>query len=245
MGREAWRSLVEARPGCEFQAVEWGYLHRYPLPTETLNRAVLTRPPPDPVEAVGAAARFFEHRTPRWSVLCPLEWAPRMDPACRAAGLESSPPHPTLVLPSSLYRPSPATAGLTFRSARDWPGLVEFGRAFSRANEIPDTDFWLSRGLLESPDWDFLVGFLDEEPVATGIGFTHDGVTGLWGIATVPASRGRGIGGAITWEVIRGGARRGATAAHLWATEMGYPVYRRMGFRHVRSHAEWTRSTGA
>ena len=43
--------------------------------------------------------------------------------------------------------------------------------------------------------------------------------------------RRRGIGEAITWHAVHVGAERGALIACLQASEMGAPVYERMGFR--------------
>jgi len=240
MNREAWRSQVQARPGCEFATLEVGYLHSYPLPTESLNQAVITLPPTNAEATIEAAAKYFAGRSPRWSVVCRREWEGMLDEACRKAGLSPGARTPTMFLPADGGRSVPAVPGLACRKVEDWSALERFSRTFTRANELPETDFWLSRDLLAAPGWDLLVAYLGDEPVATGIGFTSDEITGLWGIATLPEMRGRGIGAAITHEVVRRGARRGARAAHLWATPLGYPVYLKLGFRHVEDRAEWT-----
>jgi len=144
-----------------------------------------------------------------------------------------------MILVSDHGRPAAPLEGLVCRRVENRASLESFSRTFSRANELPHTEFWTGSTLLEEPNWDFLEALLDGEPVATGFGYTFGGITGVWGIATVPAYRGRGIGSAITWAVVHAGRRRGARAAHLWATEMGYPVYRKMGFRHVQNMALW------
>jgi len=53
----------------------------------------------------------------------------------------------------------------------------------------------------------------------------------LWGIGTLPAYRGRGIGWAMTLASCRLGKTVGASRALLYATPDGYPVYQRLGFR--------------
>jgi hypothetical protein len=45
--------------------------------------------------------------------------------------------------------------------------------------------------------------------------------------------RGRGIGAAITLEAFADARDEGETDAVLFATELGAPVYRRIGFRDV------------
>jgi GNAT superfamily N-acetyltransferase len=117
--------------------------------------------------------------------------------------------------------------------------MTVFARTFSLANQSPETDFWNTPGFLTTPGWDFFTGRYDGEPVATGLGYTSGGVTGIWGIATLPSLRGKGIGSAITRAVVDAGRARGAHATHLWSTELGYPVYRRMGFQHVGNRSVW------
>jgi predicted GNAT family acetyltransferase len=59
------------------------------------------------------------------------------------------------------------------------------------------------------------------------------------GIATLPEYRGQGMGTAITWGVVNAGGDKDARAAHLWATELGFPVYQKMGFWHIQNNANW------
>ncbi|MGB6443518.1 MAG: GNAT family N-acetyltransferase, partial [Thermoplasmata archaeon] len=239
MNLEAWRSMVRSRPGTEFQCYEDFYVHSYPLPTESLNEARVTGPPRDPVRLVAEATAYFAPRAARWRIACPPQWEHLLEGACREAGLRSTPAHPVMGLRSDAYRPPPTVEGFVPHRVEDLPTLESFGRTFARANEIPDAGFWRGHALLEAPGWDFILGRLRHEPAATGVGYTFGGTTGVWGIATDPAFRGRGLGSAITWAVILAGARRGAEATYLWATELGFPVYRRMGFRHLQNEVTW------
>ena len=133
----------------------------------------------------------------------------------------------------------PKVNGFDCRRVEDSQTLESFGRTFAQANDLPDTNFWESPDLLETPNWDLFLGRLNGEPVATGLGYTSGGITGLWGIATLPDFRGRGLGSAITWAAVHAGKRWGSRATYLWATEMGFPVYLKMGFRHVENKAIW------
>jgi GNAT superfamily N-acetyltransferase len=69
--------------------------------------------------------------------------------------------------------------------------------------------------------------------VAGGLALVSDGTVGLYLIATHPEHRNRGIGGAVTERLAAEGKRRGATAAVLHSSRLGFPVYRRLGFEHV------------
>ncbi|MBT8486897.1 MAG: GNAT family N-acetyltransferase [Phycisphaerae bacterium] len=71
--------------------------------------------------------------------------------------------------------------------------------------------------------------------VATSLVFLHDGLAGIYGVATLPEHRGRGLGGHLTAEPLRAAWRRGYTTGLLQASEMGAPVYTRLGF-HTHGH---------
>jgi ribosomal protein S18 acetylase RimI-like enzyme len=86
-------------------------------------------------------------------------------------------------------------------------------------------------------DW---IGYLDGAPVAAAALFVGAGVAGIYNVATVPEARGRGIGRAVTAAALAEAVARGHRTAVLGASELGYPVYRRLGFRDVsrlRSYA--------
>jgi GNAT superfamily N-acetyltransferase len=77
-----------------------------------------------------------------------------------------------------------------------------------------------------------LVGYVEGEPVARSMAVVRDGVVGVHNVYVPPSRRRMGYGGAITTATVDLGREMGATAACLEATEMGAPVYRRMGFVH-------------
>ena len=52
-------------------------------------------------------------------------------------------------------------------------------------------------------------------------------------VGTIPAARGRGVGAAVTSVTLRLALERGDPTAWLAASDMGEPVYRRLGFRTV------------
>ena len=86
-------------------------------------------------------------------------------------------------------------------------------------------------------DW---IALLDGVPVAAAALFVAAGVAGIYNVATVPEARGRGIGRAVTTAALVEAVARGQHTAVLGSSEMGYPVYRRLGFRDVsrlRSYA--------
>jgi GNAT superfamily N-acetyltransferase len=119
----------------------------------------------------------------------------------------------------------------------DESGLYDFKKVFVETYEIPEwagqawVDATLRIGIGKTP-WRIFVGYLSNEPVATNLLFSGAGVAGVYAIATVPAARGKGIGAAITLQpLLEARDREGYQYAVLFSTEMGVPVYKRIGFR--------------
>jgi GNAT superfamily N-acetyltransferase len=83
------------------------------------------------------------------------------------------------------------------------------------------------------------LGWLDGEAVAASALFVAYGIAGVQNVVTVPEARGRGIGKAMTAHVIAEGSRRGLEVAALGSSDMGYPVYRALGFRDVGRLRSW------
>lgn len=90
----------------------------------------------------------------------------------------------------------------------------------------------LDAGIADAP-WQLYLGYLNGQPVATNMRFDGGGVSGLFVITTVPAARGKGIGGAMTLYPLLEARAQGYRYAVLFASKMGYPVYERVGFRDV------------
>ena len=76
-----------------------------------------------------------------------------------------------------------------------------------------------------------LAGKVNGELVATATLVRYGEAIAWVGMVLVDAAhRRRGYGTAMTWAALREAAARGAVAATLTATAMGYPIYIKMGF---------------
>jgi GNAT superfamily N-acetyltransferase len=120
----------------------------------------------------------------------------------------------------------------------DEAGMNDFRDAFVAGFEVPGwagqawVDATLAFGPGDAP-WHCYVGYLDDEPVASNMLFNAAGVASVFGVATAPHARRRGIGAAITLIAYHGARQQGYRHGVLFGTETGVPVYRRIGFRDV------------
>jgi ribosomal protein S18 acetylase RimI-like enzyme len=117
------------------------------------------------------------------------------------------------------------------------------------ASEILSTSFGAPREMFDlfSPmfagvkEGKWLVGRVDGEIVATALGITVDGATGVFNVATAAEHRGRGHGARLTARVVEDGFADGAELAYLQSSDMGHGVYRKLGFRDVEEYVLLTR----
>jgi GNAT superfamily N-acetyltransferase len=77
------------------------------------------------------------------------------------------------------------------------------------------------------------LGRLDGRPVATSMLYATRGVAGIYLVGTLPEVRGRGIARGMTLTALLAGRALGYRIGVLQSTELGLPVYRRLGFREV------------
>ncbi len=128
-------------------------------------------------------------------------------------------------LPDAFPLPPPE---LTIRVVTD----AESFAAFLAITRTP-SKYIPSLAAATDPAVALLVGYHANEPVATSRMSCLGTIADVMGVTTIPDLRRRGYGTAMTWAAIAEGAQRDCTIASLTATEMGYPVYVRMGFQPV------------
>lgn len=75
-----------------------------------------------------------------------------------------------------------------------------------------------------------LIGYHNDEPVTSSTLLVAGGIAGIYDISTPPAYRGRGFGSAITVATLTLARRKGEQHVCCMASEMGLPIYARLGF---------------
>ena len=69
----------------------------------------------------------------------------------------------------------------------------------------------------------------------------HEDDCSVWFVATEPAARGQGLASALMAHALADARERGRTTSTLQATDLGRPVYERMGYRSLGEIQMWER----
>ena len=129
----------------------------------------------------------------------------------------------------------PAPAGHEIRPVGDARGLSDHADVLAAGFGMPRE--WAAAfaidALLRTPGLTFYVGYQDGVAVTSGVGTRTGRTIGIYNIATVESARRRGLAAAMTMRIVDDGAAAGCDVATLQASDMGRPVYERLGFRTV------------
>lgn len=130
----------------------------------------------------------------------------------------------------------PTPSALVIEEVRTRKQLLAANRVLMAGFALPDeialamTERMTDVGYGDDRPWHLYLALLDGKPVATATLFLKYGVAGIYNVATVPEAQRQGIGAAVTLAAMHAGRARGYRVAVLHATDMGLPVYGRLGF---------------
>jgi len=223
---------------------------RTPIAHPWFNGVLCNRPP---VEGDGALVEsslaFFRARGTASLTWWPdpgmpaAAWAPFLQP--HGFGFTDSTPGMELaldVLPAEQKLPP----GLEIFPVENLAALQTwidvFGEGYPLPDEIKPHFLALTADLgFDLPARNYL-GYLDGAPAASSTLFLGAGVAGVYCVATLPAARKRGVGAAMTLGPLYEARDLGYRAGILQSSEMGYPVYRKLGFQHLTAmeHFYWS-----
>jgi GNAT superfamily N-acetyltransferase len=220
------------------------------VPTRIVNAAALARFEPAAADRrVGEVVDWFGARQQPWRWVVGSGSTPAdLERHLERAGLELVSDNPTLAVNIRDVLWPPHVPGLTIQPLRNGADLDAWAEVNRRGlgRDAVTTQAWREAhrrpGFGEHEALLTWLGRLDGEPVAASALFDAFGVAGVQNVVTVPEARGRGIGKAMTAHVLREAQRRGLEVAALGSSDMGYPVYRSLGFRDVGFLRSWSTS---
>ena len=206
------------------------------------NVAFVTRPPSDSGGTVAAAIEFFDEHGGPFILRVREGVDPESERAARECGLRYTDTVPGMVMRDP-KRTTETRPDLTIQTIHDDASLEDHRSVVADAFDMPAdlARYFLTMQLFGTPDVVGYVGYVDGKAVATSALFMTHRVAGVYNVATRREYRKRGIGEAMTWRAIGDGMEAGCLMASLQASELGQPVYERMGFRTVAPYRTFGR----
>lgn len=90
----------------------------------------------------------------------------------------------------------------------------------------------------------YLYGVGEDGELASGlVTFDHGDDCSVWLVATREQSRGRGLAGVLMGHAMADARERGQTTSTLQATDLGRPIYERLGYRSLGEIQLWEKRT--
>lgn len=248
----AWRLMAEPLPGARIHEEDGIAISDARAPLFIMNAAFLTSPLRDAAGArrrAGMILAAFAGSQTGWILPVCSDWATGeagevLDALLSGAGL-SPVMRLTGMSAGELAPPAhPPRDGVDIRPVVTGGESEAIGALNCVANHIPG-ELW--RASVQGAEYWAAprAGYLayeGETPVAAGAVFAVDGIAYIGWMATAEAHRGKGLAEALMRRALADEKQRtGATRTVLHATEMGEPVYRRLGYQAHTAFTCWAK----
>jgi hypothetical protein len=210
------------------------------VPAASLNILFVTRPLADPARGISGGIAFFDEL----GVPFELHIREGVDPAAEGEAVERG----------LLYTRNAPGMAMQVGSVPGRPHgtriervgaerLGDFQRVMADGFGMPvEIAAAIIRGsTLEADGVECYLGSVDGTAVATSTLVRTGRTAGVYNVATIESHRRRGLGEAMTWHAVREGMHAGCDVSILQASEMGRPIYERMGYRHVAPYRVYQR----
>jgi ribosomal protein S18 acetylase RimI-like enzyme len=221
----------------------------YAMRTEfpVMMNGALPVPGGDPARLASAAREFFGERGRGFTLFARSEGE---DEAAAGAGMHAViDRYPAMVLrePVPEVGLQPVADGAGPRAVSDLTGA----RDYLRVADASFVSIGMPAGVLADMRADAFFGRSDTaafvayaggEPVAAASVVLAREIGGIQWVGVVERARGRGLARQVTAAAANAGFAMGAECAWLEASDMGEPVYARMGFEVVFSYRLWVAS---
>lgn len=214
---------------------------RTPVPHPWFN-GVLAKFPPTPADESfieESIAHFRSHQVGIYTFwMDPPQTRADWDSALKKHGFGYSDSTPGMAMDlNTLDESASRVAGLEFKIADDdksawtWVEVFTQGYGLPLGQEPSIFETWGNMGR-DIPLRNY-IGYMDGKPVATSCLFLGGGAAGIYSVSTLPEFRGKGIGAAMTVKPLFDAREMGYRIGTLQSSEMGFNIYKRLGFRHL------------
>ena len=182
-----------------------------------------------------ALSYFRERHLPMTWFVGPSSTPPELGDHLQSQGLVAGWAVPGMAIDLGIVERKQLPSGLKIHPIMDLDSLRQCVDISAKAYEFeeeatqPFCDAYMGFGISSTRRW--FLGTLDGKPVAVSLLVLRSGLAVAWLVATLREARGRGIGTAMTRELLLLAKDMGYDFAVLQASESGFPIYKRMGFK--------------
>jgi GNAT superfamily N-acetyltransferase len=224
-------------PAATVHQRDYGFQWHTAIPHPWFNGILVSRPPAEnAAQAIGETLAYFRSRE-----VSSFTWwlAPHLEPSAWAEhllplGFQYDHQTPGMAIDLADLPPK-SPHPLVIRRVEDRQTLSEWVDTFLLGFEMPASMapaiLALFEGLGINLPIRHYLGYLEDEPLAVSSLFLGEGVAGVYDVATRAAARGQGIGSRMTLAPLYAARQMGYQTGILQSSQMGYPIYQRLGFR--------------
>jgi len=92
-------------------------------------------------------------------------------------------------------------------------------------------NYFTNLGIENHLNFQFYLGIYNEKPVSSLILFEGSDAAGVYYVSTLPEARRKGIAADMTTKILYDAKNKGYEICVLHASEEGYPLYKKIGFK--------------
>jgi ribosomal protein S18 acetylase RimI-like enzyme len=180
---------------------------------------------------------FRKQRLPMTWFLGPSSGPEELESALADSGLVPGTPIPGMAIDLGALSPATLPQGVRVDEVSDMAALKVCSRTAANGFQMPleaadgYMNFVESYGFGTDRRW--FLGFLDDVAASVALVVLHERVASVYCVATLPEMRGRGLGKAVTRAALLAAKEAGYGVAVLEASDMGLPIYSKLGFREL------------
>lgn len=195
-------------------------------------------PSVEPERLFATADAFFGARGRGYTVFVP-QTEPDLVAAAVAAGLPPLGGHSPEMVIDAIPTAAPLPDGMELRWVSDEAGMRDYAHVSAEAYStygMPREafhDVFVHAGRFCAPHLHSAIAYDNGAPVSAAQVVCSHGIGGIYTVGTIPEARGKGLADALTRAVTRRAFEHGAQVVTLQASDMGHPIYLRMGYREL------------
>jgi GNAT superfamily N-acetyltransferase len=206
-----------------------------------LNGAVLAHLDGALDDRIAKVLGWFREKSVPWRwIVGPVTVPADLGPRLLSAGMRAASDHPGMVLRLDRMRDEPPDLpGLEVREVLNdsdfsaWADVQRETWGLTDESDQAWRDAHIRLGFGPTKPLRNYVAFVDGQAVGGAAVFFAEGVAGIYNVAVTQAARGRGIGREVTLAALREARALGYNLSTLGSSELGLPVYQRIGYEEV------------